>query len=189
MAIQRIGHRYRDTDTDKTIDVWFPASHTAKTRGCLAEKVGLIAGDITTVVIESLDAPPISTEDAYLRLHLLSERTVKPNEINLGGIFGLLLNIAWTSAGPVLPSNVSELRSRVAPAVNRAMTFPPSSVFCHRKRVAVAVSIGTQRNALIVVLLLKGFTVPNSVHEYTPFLVIESAWRCVAMSISPHPIY
>jgi 2,3,4,5-tetrahydropyridine-2-carboxylate N-succinyltransferase len=65
-------------------------------------------------VLESLETPPVSTEDAYLRLHLLSDRTVKPNEINLDGIFGLLPNVAWTSAGPVLPCNVDDLRERVA---------------------------------------------------------------------------
>ena len=114
MAIQRTGHRYRDTDTGKTIDVWFPASGAGKKRSCLAEKVGLISGDFVEVVLESLETPPVSTEDAYLRLHLLSDRTVKPNEINLDGIFGLLPNVAWTSAGPVLPGNVDDLRERVA---------------------------------------------------------------------------
>ena len=115
MAIQRTGHRYRDTETGKTIDIWFPASGAVKRRSCLAEKVGMIAGDLIEVTIASLDEPAVSMEDVYLRLHLLSERAVKPNEINLDGIFGLLPNVAWTSAGPVLPQRVDELRERVAP--------------------------------------------------------------------------
>jgi len=115
MSIQRTGHRYRDTQTGKTIDVWFPSSGGKKHRHCLAEKVGLISGDFVDVSIESLDEAPVSTEDAYLRLHLLSERAVKPNEINLEGIFNVLPNVAWTSAGPVLPGKVDELRDRVAP--------------------------------------------------------------------------
>lgn len=114
MTIKRTGHRYRDTSTGKTIDVWFPASGSGKKRGCLAEKVGVIAGDFVDVAIESIDAPPVSTEDAYLRLHLISERSVKPNEINLDGIFGLLPNVAWTSAGPVFPASVDTLRDRLA---------------------------------------------------------------------------
>jgi 2,3,4,5-tetrahydropyridine-2-carboxylate N-succinyltransferase len=114
MAIQRTGHRYRDTATGKTIDVWFPASGAGKKRGCLAEKVGVISGDFVDVVIESLKSAPVSTEEAYLRLHLLSERSVKPNEINLDGIFGLLPNVAWTSAGPVFPANLDDLRDRLA---------------------------------------------------------------------------
>jgi len=56
----------------------------------------------------------MSTEDVYLRLHLLSERAVKPNEVNLEGLFGLLPNVAWTSAGPVLPDRVEALRELVA---------------------------------------------------------------------------
>ncbi|MFL9946129.1 DapH/DapD/GlmU-related protein [Paraburkholderia agricolaris] len=114
MTIQRTGHRYRDTATGKTIDVWFPATGAGKKRGCLAEKVGVISGDFVDVVIESLETPPVSTEEAYLRLHLLSERSVKPNEINLDGIFGLLPNVAWTSAGPVFPANLDDLRDRLA---------------------------------------------------------------------------
>lgn len=121
MTIQRTGHRYRDTDTGKTIDVWFPATGGGKKRSCLAEKVGVISGDFVAVVIESLEAPPVSTEDAYLRLHLLSERAVKPNEINLDGIFGLLPNVAWTSAGPVFPENVESLRDRLASEYHHLM--------------------------------------------------------------------
>ena len=123
MVIQRTGHRYRDTETGKTIDVWFPVSGTRKSRSCLAEKVGLISGDFVDVVIDSLDAAPVSTEDAYLRLHLLSERAVKPNEINLEGIFGLLPNVAWTSAGPALPGKVDDLRDRVAPDYHHLNVF------------------------------------------------------------------
>lgn len=57
---------------------------------------------------------PESTEDIYLRLHLLSECAYRPNEINLDGIFGLLTNVAWTSAGPVLPDRVDALRHELA---------------------------------------------------------------------------
>ena len=43
---------------------------------------------------------PTDTADAWLRLHLLSHRLVAPRTINLDGIFGLLTNVVWTSAGP-----------------------------------------------------------------------------------------
>ena len=114
MSIKRLGHRYVDVATGKTLDVWYPKSNTYKARKCLAEKVGLIRGECVETEIASLDAAPASTEDAYLRLHLLSEREVRPNSINLDGIFGLLQNVAWTSAGPVLPERVDELRERLA---------------------------------------------------------------------------
>ncbi|MEO9139883.1 MAG: 2,3,4,5-tetrahydropyridine-2,6-dicarboxylate N-succinyltransferase [Jatrophihabitans sp.] len=47
-----------------------------------------------------LDDAPTNTIDVYLRLHLLSHRLVRPREINLDGIFGLLSNVVWTSLGP-----------------------------------------------------------------------------------------
>lgn len=114
MRIQRTGHRYRDVESGKTIDVWFPLSNTKKKRSCLAEKLGLITSDFIEIIIESLNDAPVSTEDIYLRLHLLSECAVKPNEVNLDGVFSLLPNIAWTSAGPVFPAQVEVLRELVA---------------------------------------------------------------------------
>ncbi len=114
MTIQRTGHRYRDAETNATLDVWFPLSNERRNRSCIAAKAGLVVGDFVDVTINSLDDAPASAEDAYLRLHLLSERSVKPNEINLDGVFGLLTNVAWTSAGPVLPANVEALREAAA---------------------------------------------------------------------------
>jgi 2,3,4,5-tetrahydropyridine-2-carboxylate N-succinyltransferase len=46
------------------------------------------------------DMAPTSVPEAYLKLHLLSYRLVKPNETNLDGIFGILQNVVWTSEGP-----------------------------------------------------------------------------------------
>ncbi len=114
MTIKRTGHRYIDSNTGTTIDTWFPRSNKEIARSCLAQKVGLIKSDFVEVDIASLDDAPTSTEEAYLRLHLLSECAVKPNQINLEGVFGLLPNVAWTSAGPVLPGDVEKLRELIA---------------------------------------------------------------------------
>lgn len=114
MTIKRIGHRYSDSKSGATIDVWFPRSNKEIARSCLAQKVGLIKGDFVEIEISSVDDTPKSAEEAYLRLHLLSECEVKPNEINLDGVFGLLANVAWTSAGPVLPNEVENLRELIA---------------------------------------------------------------------------
>jgi 2,3,4,5-tetrahydropyridine-2,6-dicarboxylate N-succinyltransferase len=62
------------------------------------------------VVIESLAVAPKDAPDVYLRLHLLSHRLVRPHQANLEGVFGLLSNVAWTSAGPCPPERVDELR-------------------------------------------------------------------------------
>ncbi|MDO7881317.1 2,3,4,5-tetrahydropyridine-2,6-dicarboxylate N-succinyltransferase [Antiquaquibacter soli] len=65
--------------------------------------------DFRTVVID-LDAPPASTPDAYLRLHLLSHLLVAPNTINLDGLFAHLPIVVWTNAGPVHPDDFERLR-------------------------------------------------------------------------------
>ncbi|MFE9564690.1 2,3,4,5-tetrahydropyridine-2,6-dicarboxylate N-succinyltransferase [Streptomyces sp. NPDC006487] len=61
-------------------------------------------------VIASLEDKPLDAHDAYLRLHLLSHRLVKPHGQNLDGVFGLLANVAWTSLGPVAIDQVETVR-------------------------------------------------------------------------------
>jgi len=65
--------------------------------------------DFVTLEID-LDAAPASTSDAYLRLHLLSHLLVKPNTLNLDGVFAHLPIVAWTNAGPVHPDDFAKLR-------------------------------------------------------------------------------
>ncbi|RMO19990.1 2,3,4,5-tetrahydropyridine-2,6-dicarboxylate N-succinyltransferase [Pseudomonas cichorii] len=62
---------------------------------------------VATLLAE--DAPLTSTPEAYLKLHLLSHRLAKPHGLNLGGIFPLLPNVAWTSQGAV---DLAELAER-----------------------------------------------------------------------------
>ena len=57
-----------------------------------------------------LDEPPANTPDAYLRLHLLSHRLVKPREVNLDGLFGVLPNVVWTSSGPCAVDGFEDVR-------------------------------------------------------------------------------
>lgn len=113
MTVKRTGHRYIDVESGKTLDVWFPRSNKHIARSCLASKVGLIKGEFIEIELD-INTAPQSAEDAYLRLHLLSECVVQPNNINLQGVFGLLTNVAWTSAGPVLPAKVEALRELIA---------------------------------------------------------------------------
>jgi 2,3,4,5-tetrahydropyridine-2-carboxylate N-succinyltransferase len=53
---------------------------------------------VVEVVIQ-INEKPKDAADVYLRLHLLSHRLLKPHTINLEGIFSLLSNVVWTSAG------------------------------------------------------------------------------------------
>lgn len=58
----------------------------------------------------NLDDKPKDVSDVYLRLHLLSHRIVKPNSVNLDGIFGILPNVVWTSAGACAVDGFEKVR-------------------------------------------------------------------------------
>jgi 2,3,4,5-tetrahydropyridine-2-carboxylate N-succinyltransferase len=60
-----------------------------------------------------LDKAPESVSDAYLRLHLLSHRVIKPHGANVEGIFGILNNAVWTSVGPCPVENFEITRAKL----------------------------------------------------------------------------
>ncbi|MGY1618824.1 2,3,4,5-tetrahydropyridine-2,6-dicarboxylate N-succinyltransferase [Geodermatophilus sp. SYSU D00691] len=73
--------------------------------------------------IADLSAPPADTYDVWLRLHLLSHRLVRPHGANMDGVFGLLTNVAWTSAGPVLATEVQARAARLRAAHGHVTVF------------------------------------------------------------------
>ncbi|MGL6161533.1 2,3,4,5-tetrahydropyridine-2,6-dicarboxylate N-succinyltransferase [Microbulbifer sp.] len=81
-----------------------------------AEILEQFAGSQSPLVAVVLhgDEPPQSVPEAYLKLHLLSHRLVKPHRTNLDGIFGKLVNVAWTNRGAIdleeLPQRQLEAR-------------------------------------------------------------------------------
>lgn len=109
-------------DDGTVLDTWFrelglgtepnPEKFEAYTTAQRHDNVRRVAVRAVQVSIE-LDAPPSSASDAYLRLHLLSHRLVRPRAINLEGIFALLANVAWTNLGPAPVAGLEELRWRV----------------------------------------------------------------------------
>ena len=64
---------------------------------------------VPLLTLLATDATPASVAEAYLKLHLLSHRLVRPHGLNLGGIFGCLPNVAWTSEGAI---DLAELPQR-----------------------------------------------------------------------------
>jgi 2,3,4,5-tetrahydropyridine-2-carboxylate N-succinyltransferase len=76
---------------------------------------GVRTAPVTTIIAD-LGVPPSDVQDAYLRLHLLSHRLVRPHSLNLEGIFGVLPNVAWTSLGPVDVGQVTAARRRARAA-------------------------------------------------------------------------
>lgn len=131
---------------DTVLDVWFPqpalgqADQTGTTvlncedtpddlRALLGEDPdrGVRSVAVRTT-IASLDEAPVDAYDAYLRLHLLSHRLVRPHGQNLDGIFGLLTNVVWTNFGPCLPQGFeltrAKLRARGPVTVYSVDKFP-----------------------------------------------------------------
>jgi 2,3,4,5-tetrahydropyridine-2-carboxylate N-succinyltransferase len=107
------------TAEGQVLDTWYPAGSLGLGSAPESDPVTLPTGaralpGLSTVVVRteigSLADPMKDVADAYLRLHLLSHRLIRPNEQNLDGIFGMLPNNAWTSAGPCPPDRVDELR-------------------------------------------------------------------------------
>ncbi|KGA09054.1 MAG: 2,3,4,5-tetrahydropyridine-2,6-carboxylate N-succinyltransferase [actinobacterium acAMD-5] len=91
---------------DTILDAWFPApalqlKPLAVNLPEIHDSATSVSRKIVEVVINDLNAAPTDALDAYLRLHLLSHRLVRPHGLNLDGIFGLLANVAWTVHGPV----------------------------------------------------------------------------------------
>lgn len=70
-----------------------------------------LAASTQPVVLSAFDenTAPTSVPGAYLKLHLLSHRLVKPHETDLSGMFGVLPNVAWTSEGAI---DLNELPKR-----------------------------------------------------------------------------
>ena len=124
-----------------TLDTWYPAPHLGQpgTDEELTASLSVLervddARRVRTVVVTTtidLREAPASTEDAYLRLHLLSHRLVAPNTINLDGIFAVLPNVVWTDAGPCAVADFEATRLRLRARDGRPVTvqgvdkFPP----------------------------------------------------------------
>ncbi|CAB5102967.1 MAG: 2,3,4,5-tetrahydropyridine-2,6-dicarboxylate N-succinyltransferase [Actinobacteria bacterium] len=115
------GHAITTMSHGKLLDAWFPspalAPLAAQTPSELLALVGSddardVSREIASLEI-NLSTPPASALDVYLRLHLLSHRLVQPHGVTLDGIFGLLNNVVWTSAGPCAVEGFELTRARL----------------------------------------------------------------------------
>src|SRR3954451_5300693 len=107
-----------DRASGRALDAWYPAPVLAS-QPATGEKLAAhedatrdVVVEPLTVVLDDLDQPPADVADGYLRLHLLSHRLVRPQQINLDGIFSVLPNVAWTSHGPVSVERIDHVRLR-----------------------------------------------------------------------------
>ena len=109
------------TDSGKVLEVWYPEPKLAPLSGEPSAQLKALAGNDETrgvkrelVSIEiDLTKAPADAIDAYLRLHLLSHRLVKPHGQSLDGIFGLLSNVVWTNHGPCDVEGFESVRTKL----------------------------------------------------------------------------
>jgi 2,3,4,5-tetrahydropyridine-2-carboxylate N-succinyltransferase len=118
------GHGLASLDREGTVlDVWFPSPMLGSAPDDAAAPAELTALEGTDeargvrrelrLVTADLTSAPATTEDVWLRLHLLSTRQVVPHSIPLDGVFGLLTNVVWTSAGPCAVADFEATRARL----------------------------------------------------------------------------
>jgi len=116
------------------LDVWFPSPALGETPSDAAapadltalegkDDARLVTREVRLVEIADLQAAPSSTEDVWLRLHLLSTRLVVPHSISMDGVFGLLANVVWTSAGPCAVDGFEATRARLRASGQHVTVF------------------------------------------------------------------
>ncbi|MCG2799715.1 MAG: 2,3,4,5-tetrahydropyridine-2,6-dicarboxylate N-succinyltransferase [Cellulomonas sp.] len=117
------------TDDGTVLDTWYPAPELGPPPAGADASAELVAAArrddvrrldvrVVTTVID-LDTPPADASDAYLRLHLLSHRLVRPREVALDGVFGVLATVVWTDAGPCAVDGFEATRLRLRIALGR----------------------------------------------------------------------
>ena len=96
------------TASGMVLDVWYPNPALAPLNGSASADLIALAGtddirgikrEMVSIQIDT-EVAPADAKDAYLRLHLLSHRLIRPHGLSLDGIFGLLANVVWTNHGP-----------------------------------------------------------------------------------------
>jgi 2,3,4,5-tetrahydropyridine-2-carboxylate N-succinyltransferase len=115
------GHGIATIAGSTVLDVWYPAPALGALTGTPDSSLTAMVGsddargvtrELVSLEIDLTQAPK-DARDAYLRLHLLSHRLVKPHGQSLDGIFGLLANVVWTSAGPCAVDGFEVTRARL----------------------------------------------------------------------------
>ena len=122
-------------DDGTVLDTWFPLPELVDEPDAVSLEPGTVqvpAGELEPALVDALGhddvrgvevvavrvvadltAAPVSGYDVYLRLHLLSHRLVRPHEVDLSGMFGLLANVVWTNHGPCPVPEFERVRARL----------------------------------------------------------------------------
>ncbi len=91
------------------------ANAGADEQAAIARGLKDASGTVVATVLTD-DQAPQNVSEAYLKLHMLSHRLVRPHGTRLDGLFPLLPNVAWTNVGPIsldeLPGRQLDARLR-----------------------------------------------------------------------------
>jgi len=128
--MQASGHGIATIAGGVVLDTWFPLptlGGLSAVPSDLQALVGIdairgVSKELVSIEID-LDKAPANVSDAYLRLHLLSHRLVKPHGLNLDGIFGILNNVVWTSYGPCAVDGFELTRAKLKTAYGNVNVF------------------------------------------------------------------
>ena len=125
------GHGIATISGDTVLDVWYPSPALGALSGQPDAALVALVGDdavrkvrreLVSIEID-LTVAPQDARDAYLRLHLLSHRLVKPHGQVLDGIFGLLANVVWTNYGPCAVEGFELVRAALRAAHGSVTVF------------------------------------------------------------------
>jgi 2,3,4,5-tetrahydropyridine-2-carboxylate N-succinyltransferase len=116
------GHGVATITKDGVIlDVWYPNPTLAPLSGepdaalkalVKTDPIREVSRKLVSIQIDT-EVAPKDARDAYLRLHLLSNRLIKPHGLSLEGIFGLLTNVVWTNHGPCKVDGFELVRAKL----------------------------------------------------------------------------
>jgi len=128
--MQASGHGIATIAGGVVLDTWFPLPTLGGLPAVPSDLQALVGIDAIRGVSKELvsieidlDKAPANVSDAYLRLHLLSHRLVKPHGLNLDGIFGILNNVVWTSYGPCAVDGFELTRAKLKTAYGNVNVF------------------------------------------------------------------
>jgi len=118
------GHGIATIAKGVTLDVWFPSPALSQLSPSVPAELSALVGkddargvsrEVVSIEID-ISKALANAADAYLRLHLLSHRLVKPHGLVLDGVFGILSNVVWTSVGPCAVEDFEITRARLKAA-------------------------------------------------------------------------
>ena len=99
------------SESGQILDIYFPNIEFNEKK-TIKKSIEAVSKTQEIIILDWTEAdlknPIEKVSDAYFKLHLLSNKFVLPNSINLNGLFECLPNVAWTNKGPISVEDIEE---------------------------------------------------------------------------------